>query len=127
MKELRVLAERWRVQHNTIRPHSLLGYRSPAPEARLTNDPGHGEVETTTRFPILLTPEDGYLNSEITALHSLIRWHKRSGTRLELQRGAYLQIAGGMRAERLSEGSVICVLIHRVEVHLVEDVVSIDF
>jgi transposase InsO family protein len=33
MKELRVLAERWRVHYNTIRPHSSLGYRLPAPEA----------------------------------------------------------------------------------------------
>jgi transposase InsO family protein len=30
MKELRVLAERWRVHYNTIRPHSSLGYRPPA-------------------------------------------------------------------------------------------------
>jgi putative transposase len=32
MKEVRVLAERWRVHYNTVRPHSSLGYRSPAPE-----------------------------------------------------------------------------------------------
>jgi hypothetical protein len=37
MKELLVLAERWRVHYNTIRPHSSLGYRPPAPEAWLTN------------------------------------------------------------------------------------------
>jgi hypothetical protein len=33
MKELRILAERWRVHFNTVRPHSSLGYRQPAPEA----------------------------------------------------------------------------------------------
>src|ERR1700756_1188866 len=33
IQELRVLAERWRVHYNTIRPHSSLGYRPPAPEA----------------------------------------------------------------------------------------------
>jgi putative transposase len=33
MNEIRVLAERWRVHYNTIRPHSSLGYRPPAPEA----------------------------------------------------------------------------------------------
>ena len=33
LKEVQVLAERWRVHYNTIRPHSSLGYRSPAPEA----------------------------------------------------------------------------------------------
>jgi hypothetical protein len=33
MKEIRVLAERWRVHYNTVRPHSSRGYRPPAPEA----------------------------------------------------------------------------------------------
>jgi putative transposase len=56
MKELRVLAERWRVHYNTNRPHSSLGYRSPAPEAWLTNNKGHGEVETATRFPLPTSP-----------------------------------------------------------------------
>jgi putative transposase len=69
MKELRVLAERWRVHYNTIRPHSSLGYRSPAPEAWLTNNMGYGEVETATRFPLLHTPDGGYLNSKEAALH----------------------------------------------------------
>lgn len=36
MKELRVLAERWRIHYNTVRPHSSLGYRPPAPQAQLT-------------------------------------------------------------------------------------------
>lgn len=30
--EARVVIERWRVQYNTVRPHSSLGYRPPAPE-----------------------------------------------------------------------------------------------
>jgi len=30
--ESQVLIERWRIQYNTIRPHSSLGYRPPAPE-----------------------------------------------------------------------------------------------
>jgi hypothetical protein len=38
MKELRVLAERWRVHYNTVRPHSSLGYRPPAPEAWLAEN-----------------------------------------------------------------------------------------
>ena len=29
-----MLAERWRIHYNTIRPHSALNYRSPAPETR---------------------------------------------------------------------------------------------
>lgn len=69
IKELRVLAERWRVHYNTVRPHSSLSYRPPAPEAWLTNNMGHGEVETATRFPLLHTPDGGCLNSEIAALH----------------------------------------------------------
>jgi len=31
--EAKVLIERWRVEYNTIRPHSSLGYRPPAPAA----------------------------------------------------------------------------------------------
>ena len=32
--EAKVLVERWRQDCNTIRPHSALGYRPPAPESR---------------------------------------------------------------------------------------------
>jgi putative transposase len=32
LKEVQVLTERWRRQYNTLRPHSALGYRPPAPE-----------------------------------------------------------------------------------------------
>ena len=65
LKEVQVLAERWRVHYNTVRPHSSLGYRLPAPVARhLESNMGYGEVETATRFPLLHTPDDGgYLNS----------------------------------------------------------------
>ena len=31
--EPKVLIERWRIEYNTRRPHSSLGYRPPAPEA----------------------------------------------------------------------------------------------
>jgi len=33
LKEAQVLIEKWRRQYNTIRPHSALGYRPPAPAA----------------------------------------------------------------------------------------------
>ena len=33
LTEAKVLIEQWRREYNTIRPHSSLGYRSPAPEA----------------------------------------------------------------------------------------------
>jgi transposase InsO family protein len=34
--EARILTERWRREYNSIRPHSALGYRAPAPEAILS-------------------------------------------------------------------------------------------
>ncbi len=33
LKEAQILIERWRQEYNTVRPHSALGYRPPAPEA----------------------------------------------------------------------------------------------
>jgi transposase InsO family protein len=33
LREAQVLIERWRIEYNTFRPHSSLGYRPPAPEA----------------------------------------------------------------------------------------------
>lgn len=38
--EAKVLTERWRRGYNQVRPHSSLGYRPPAPEARLVGPPG---------------------------------------------------------------------------------------
>ena len=32
LKEARVVIEQWRNHYNTIRPHSSLGYRPPAPQ-----------------------------------------------------------------------------------------------
>ncbi len=33
LTEAQILTERWRRQYNTVRPHSALGYRPPAPDA----------------------------------------------------------------------------------------------
>ena len=43
LKEAKVLIEQWRRHYNTIRPHSALGYRPPAPAAILpdTNVPDY--------------------------------------------------------------------------------------
>ena len=49
--------------YNTIRPLSL-GYRSPAPEAWLTNNTGHGEVTTAMRFPLPHTPTTATMKSK---------------------------------------------------------------
>ena len=35
LHEAKIITGRWRREYNTIRPHSSLGYRAPAPEARL--------------------------------------------------------------------------------------------
>ena len=40
LKEAKVLIKRWRHHYNTIRPHSSLGYRPPAPETILPNVEG---------------------------------------------------------------------------------------
>jgi putative transposase len=40
LKEAQVLIEAWRRHYNTIRPHSSLGYRPPAPETRTPGRPG---------------------------------------------------------------------------------------
>jgi transposase InsO family protein len=71
MKELRVPAERWRVRYNTVRPHSSLGYRAPAPAAwRTETSQGHRKVESKERFPLFHTPGygDGAYRSPV-ALH----------------------------------------------------------
>jgi putative transposase len=37
LKEAQVIIERWREHYNTVRPHSSLGYRPPAPQTVITN------------------------------------------------------------------------------------------
>ena len=70
LKEAQILCESWRVHYNTVRPHSSLGYRPPAPEAWQTEiNKGHGDVETATRFPHLHTPDCGGITNQPVALH----------------------------------------------------------
>jgi hypothetical protein len=70
LKEAQIIIERWRVEYNTLRPHSSLGYRPPAPLAmvpatiKATEEAmGHANVETAARFPLLewsaACPRDG--------------------------------------------------------------------
>ena len=69
IKELRVLAERWRVHYNTVRPHSSLGYRPPAPEAWLTSTSWqHGEPVASLPAPHAAIPCIDLI-SEVDALH----------------------------------------------------------
>ena len=70
MKEIRILAERWRIHYNTIRPHSSLSYRPPAPESwQGGTKTGYGEVESKVRFPLPHTLDGGYLITKEAALH----------------------------------------------------------
>ena len=50
LKEADVLLEQWRIYYNTIRPHSSLGYKPPAPKTVI-------EVQSTQEKPHLLTLE----------------------------------------------------------------------
>ena len=38
LRETQIIIEEWRKHYNTKRPHSALGYRSPAPEAKIPMD-----------------------------------------------------------------------------------------
>ena len=38
LREAQILIERWRHHYNTVRPHSALGYRPPAPDSIITVD-----------------------------------------------------------------------------------------
>jgi putative transposase len=65
LKEVQVLAERWRVYYNTEGPHSSLGYWPPAPAAWQTSALlEHGKVESTKRFPLSHTP--GYCGGQLS-------------------------------------------------------------
>ena len=45
LPEAKVLIERWRQEYNTIRPHSALGYRPPAPEAIVSLPPASATLQ----------------------------------------------------------------------------------
>jgi putative transposase len=51
LKEAQVLTERWRVEYNTERPHSALGYRPPAPQAISLKQPGAWRYGKRCAFP----------------------------------------------------------------------------
>jgi len=39
LKEAKILIEQWRQHYNTVRPHSSLGYRPPAPQTFMPTPP----------------------------------------------------------------------------------------
>ena len=53
LKEAQILIEQWRIHYNTVRPHSSLGYRPPAPESIVPMDQRptmHLQLTRTTRW-----------------------------------------------------------------------------
>jgi putative transposase len=58
LTEARVLVERWRREYNTVRPHSALRYRPPAPEAVAIGTPAAGCA--TRRGASLRPPLDAH-------------------------------------------------------------------
>jgi transposase InsO family protein len=56
LQEARVIIERWRRHYNTVRPHSSLGYKPPAPEAlqRPAPQPGPASPATPALAPRLV-------------------------------------------------------------------------
>src|ERR1035438_2516374 len=73
LKEAQVVIEQWRVQYNTVRPHSSLGYRPPAPVTMMPgvglSRKGHGDMENAARFPHPHTPGYDYELFANKALH----------------------------------------------------------
>jgi putative transposase len=54
--EAKVLIERWRVEYNTIRPHSSLGYSPPAPETRQPHKATSATLQRPCAAEQLTTP-----------------------------------------------------------------------
>ena len=64
LAEVRILIEAWRVHYNTLRPHSALGYRPPAPEAIAPNwmtAPRLPSGSAALRLPSAVAPEAAML------------------------------------------------------------------
>jgi putative transposase len=59
LREAKVLLENWRWLYNHVRPHSSLGYRPPAPEARLPGGPGSAPL----RLDLQATPSNALARS----------------------------------------------------------------
>ena len=57
LKEAQVLIEQWRRHYNTIRPHSSLGYRPPAPETILP-------ANQSTNYARKQPPQEGWQNRQ---------------------------------------------------------------
>jgi hypothetical protein len=71
LHEAQVLIEGWRRHYNTVRPHSSLGYRPPAPETTLP--PASGLPYAPLRPAQLLATDGRVLLAHPLRLHRYIR------------------------------------------------------
>jgi len=103
LKEVQVLAERWRVYYNTVRPHSSLGYRPPAPAARQMEDnAGHGKVESKERFPLFHTPDCGGIGTKpLKGESEKVHYWRGQGEQIPLRAPYPLQRLQGRRLVHL--------------------------
>ena len=53
LEEARVLTEMWRQDYNHVRPHSALGFRPPAPVARLLAEVGSATLRRPRTSPLV--------------------------------------------------------------------------
>ena len=88
LTEAKVLIEAWRKEYNETRPHSALGYRPPAPEARMAttltqqlvplSGAGQGQLgNPILASPILFAGTSG-IAAFITGLISIVKRKERS-------------------------------------------------
>jgi putative transposase len=88
LKEAQIVIEQWRVQYNTRRPHSALGYRPPAPAAcEIGGENGCGKdapisrgLENAARFPLSHSPGDGGLSSPSASMLTRPAWRGDYGS-----------------------------------------------
>jgi len=88
LREAKVLINRWRTHYNTVRPHSSLGYRPPAPETRITRVVKHPSeaCSATLRRPLM-----GQRNTAATNIGSGTEY----GGRSPVPRRVLRALAGG--------------------------------
>lgn len=56
LTETKIIFEQWRREYNEVRPHSALGYRPPAPEAKLSLTLTYEVVSFVGADQVRLTP-----------------------------------------------------------------------
>lgn len=107
LQEARILIEGWRLHYNARRPHSALGYRPPAPEARASSRlalPKPSEVESMllgARLGVDQSVGAGEATSGAPCRST--RWARRGGPR----GGRSPEAVGSCRPRGTQAGSAI--------------------